>query len=97
MRLENYMQLAYYLIREDSVKMPRDTFNVYMKSGRQRTMPVRKPIPIHVRYFTCVPNSEGDIILFNDIYDRDKRMIRTLYREQKAVSPKKKTSAKAKA
>ncbi|MFN8713971.1 MAG: murein L,D-transpeptidase [Bacteroidota bacterium] len=97
MRLENYMQLAYYLIREDSVKMPRDTFDIYMKSGRQRTMPVRKPIPIHVRYFTCVPNSEGDIILFNDIYDRDKRMISTLYREQKAVSPKKKTAAKAKA
>jgi L,D-transpeptidase YcbB len=97
MRLENYMQLAYYLIREDSTKMPRDTFDVYMKSGRQRTMPVRKPIPIHVRYFTCVPNSDGEIILYNDIYDRDKRMIRTLYREQKAVSPKKKTSAKAKA
>ncbi len=97
MRLENYMQLAYYLIREDSVKMPRDTFDLYMKSGRQRTMPVRKPIPIHVRYFTCVPNSEGDIILYSDIYDRDKQMIRTLYREPKAVSPKKKTSAKAKA
>ncbi|MCA6362657.1 MAG: L,D-transpeptidase family protein [Bacteroidetes bacterium] len=94
MRLENYMQLAYYLIREDSVKMPSDTFDVYMKSGKQRTLAVRKPIPIHVRYFTCIPNSEGRIILYTDIYDRDKRMIRTLYGEK--TEDKKEVAAKKK-
>lgn len=80
MRLEKYMDLAYYLIREDSLRLPKDTFDVYMKTKQQRTYNLRTPIPIYVRYYTCVLDEDGRLILLNDIYGRDKRMARVFYK-----------------
>jgi murein L,D-transpeptidase YcbB/YkuD len=79
MRLEKYMDLAYYLIKEDSLKLPKDTFNVYMKAGRQRTYNLSHPIPIYVRYFTCVLSEDGSIVLLTDIYGLDRKMARLFY------------------
>lgn len=79
MRLEKYMDLAHFLIREDSVKLPKDTFDVYLKQQTQRRVYVRKPLPIYVRYFTCYTNADGQLLLLNDLYDRDDRIMHVLY------------------
>lgn len=92
MRLEKYKDLAYFLIREDSVKLPKDTFDVYLGQQFQRRIYVKKPIRIYVRYFTCFTDSEGRFYLLNDLYGRDERIMRVLYNEgdrkqRKYVSP----------
>lgn len=79
MRLEKFMDLAYYLIRDDSVKMPKDTFDIYIRSGHQRRINVKKPLPIHVRYFTADVDTAGNVMLLGDIYDRDLKMIKVIY------------------
>jgi L,D-transpeptidase YcbB len=95
MRLENYMQLAHFLIRDDSVKLPRDTFDMLTRQGNQRKINLRKPLPIHVRYFTCQVDPEGNVELRTDIYLRDKQMINVLYGiKEKVVTSKPKVQAK---
>lgn len=79
MRLEKFMDLAYFLLRDDSVKYPKDTFNVWVKQDTQRKINLRKPLPIHVRYFTCEVDTEGVVELHTDIYLRDERMMKVLY------------------
>ncbi|CAN5820994.1 L,D-transpeptidase family protein [soil metagenome] len=91
MRLEKYTQLAHFLIRDDSVKLPKDTFDLWAKMDVQRRINLRKPLPIHVRYFTCDINADGNVEVHTDIYLRDERMEKVLYKnhnEQKDA-PKK--------
>lgn len=80
MRLEKYMDLAHFLIRDDSVKLPRDTFDVWTQHHHQRKLDLRKPLPIHVRYFTCDVDTDATVFVHADIYLRDNRMMKVIYR-----------------
>jgi murein L,D-transpeptidase YcbB/YkuD len=79
MRLEKYMDLAHFLLRDDSVKYPKDTFDVWVQQDTQRKINLRKPLPIHVRYYTCVVDTNGVVELHTDVYLRDERMIKAIY------------------
>lgn len=79
MRLEKYMELAYFLIRDDSVKIPKDTFNLWTTLDSNMKINLRKPLPIHVRYFTCDVDTDGVVSVYPDIYLRDERMEKVLY------------------
>jgi len=94
MRLEKYMDLAHFLIREDSAKMPVDTFDVMMKQHKQRRLYVKKPLPIYVRYFTCYTNEEGRMTLLNDLYGRDERIANVLYKDMDRAKSSKTLAAK---
>lgn len=91
MRLEKFMDLAYFLLRDDSVKYPKDTFDVWVKQDTQRKIALRKPLPIHVRYFTCVVDTDGVVELHTDVYLRDERMMKVLYVKPQPASPAEKT------
>jgi hypothetical protein len=79
MRLEKYMDLAHFLLRDDKVKYPRDTFDVWVKEDTQRKINLRKPLPIHVRYFTCEVDTNSKVEVHTDIYLRDERMMKVIY------------------
>lgn len=93
MRLEKYMDLAYFLLRDDSVKYPKDTFDIWVKQDTQRRINLRKPLPIHVRYFTCVVDTDGVVELHTDVYLRDERMMKVIYAVPEPVSPAEKVPA----
>jgi murein L,D-transpeptidase YcbB/YkuD len=82
MRLEKYMELAHFLIRDDSVKLPRDTFDHWTTLDSNMKLNLRKPLPIHVRYFTCDVDTDGNVDVHTDIYLRDERMEKVLYKKQ---------------
>ncbi len=79
MRLEKYMDLAHFLLRDDSVKYPKDTFDIWVKQDTQRKINLRKPLPIHVRYFTCEVDTNSKVEVHSDIYLRDERMMKVIY------------------
>ncbi len=79
MRLEKYMELAHFLIRDDSVKLPKDTFDVWAAMDVQKKINLRKPLPIHVRYFTCDVDTNGTVSVHSDVYLRDEQMEKVLY------------------
>ncbi|GAB4132467.1 MAG: L,D-transpeptidase family protein [Bacteroidia bacterium] len=90
MRLEKYQDLAYFLLREDTIKIPYDTFDVWMGSGVQRTIYVRKPLPIHVRYFTCDVDSGDAVRMYTDIYGKDEKLIQVIYAPSDALKKRNK-------
>lgn len=81
-RLEKYMDFATYLIREDSVKINRDSLIVYLQERKRKQISVKKPLPILIRYFTCEANAEGEVIFFTDIYRKDREFQKVLYRKE---------------
>lgn len=80
MRLDKYMDLAHFLLRDDSIKIPRDTFDLWSMTHKQKRINLRKTLPIHVRYFTCDVDTNGAVALHADIYSRDNRMRNVIYR-----------------
>lgn len=93
MRLEKYMDLAHFLLRDDSVKYPKDTFDLWVTQTVQRKINLRKPLPIRVRYFTCVTDTNGKVELHTDVYLRDERMVNVLYAKPEPAAPAEKVPA----
>jgi murein L,D-transpeptidase YcbB/YkuD len=80
MRIENYMQLAKYLIRTDSVKYPYDSLLTDILREKQKQVNLKKPVPVFTRYFTAVVDEEKGLELFMDIYRKDEQMEQVLYK-----------------
>ncbi len=81
-RLEKFIDFAKFLIREDSVKYPADSLIADLKKEKQKYIYMRKPIPIYINYFTAEVNERGELFFFIDVYGRDEKMWRALYKKQ---------------
>jgi L,D-transpeptidase YcbB len=46
----------------------------WLAAKQKRYIPVRKPIPLFIRYFTCDTNKEGRLVFYEDIYGEDKQI-----------------------
>jgi murein L,D-transpeptidase YcbB/YkuD len=79
MRLENYMDLAKYLIRLDSVKYPVDSLMTDIMREQQKQVNLKKPIPIYTKYFTAIVDEDKGLMLFMDVYRKDEQMEKVLY------------------
>lgn len=85
-RLEKFIEMARFLIRDDTLRLPYDTLNVYFARQQQQQINLRKPLPIYVRYFTASADSELNLKINLDIYRKDEQMMRLLYAKSK-LSP----------
>lgn len=80
-RLEKFVEMARFLIREDTLKLPYDTLNVYFLRQQQQQINMRKPLPIYVRYFTASADSNLVLHMNIDIYRKDRDMIKMAYKK----------------
>lgn len=80
-RLDKYYEMARFLIREDTLKLPYDTLDAYLARPEQQKINLRKPLPIYVRYYTAQTDSNKNLRFFIDVYRRDEEMIKKLYRK----------------
>ena len=78
-RMENPWVLAEYLIKGEK-KYNTDSLYTYYEKEQKMTIPLRKPLTLYIKYFTCEVDSTGQLMFYTDIYDLDKKMIKTLYR-----------------
>ena len=92
-RLENPWVLASYLIKDDSLRYTPDSLFTYFEKEQKKTIPLRKAIPIYLKYFTCEVNKEekpnykgkqakldDKLFFYFDIYEQDKKMMKTVYK-----------------
>ncbi|MBC7862956.1 MAG: L,D-transpeptidase family protein [Bacteroidia bacterium] len=80
-RLEKYMDVARFLIREDTLKLPYDTLLNYLATPIQRKIDMKKKFPIYTKYFTAVADSANRLQLYLDIYRKDEKMMQLIYRK----------------
>ncbi len=79
-RLEKFKELAKFLIRDDTLKLPYDTLDAYFNRQEQRRIDLRKSLPLYVRYYTAQADSAANLNLYIDIYRKDERMMNLIYR-----------------
>ena len=73
MRIEKPVELAEWLLR-DRPEWPRERIVQESQRGIQKTVPVKKPLPVHVLYWTAFVDEAGALHFAPDIYQRDGRL-----------------------
>ncbi len=77
-RISNPVELAEYLLKFDP-KWTRETIRTASTSGKQRVVNLPRTVPVYLLYWTAWVDEDGLANFRNDIYQRDKSMIRALY------------------
>lgn len=80
-RLEKFMDFAKFLIRDDSLNYPFDSLKKDLRIERQKYVYIKHPIPIYINYFTVEADDCNELHFFIDVYKRDEKMLRVLYRK----------------
>ncbi len=77
-RVQEWEELAYYIIRYDYKDRSEqegiaaeDSLATWLDRKEKHTIPVRKRLPVYLRYFTC-EGKDGKIQFYDDIYGEDK-------------------------
>ena len=73
MRVHEPLQFAEYLLKEDKNYNKR-LFDKWMEEGKENSIRLNTPVPIHVEYYTVRVDDEGRANFLSDIYkyDRDR-------------------------
>jgi murein L,D-transpeptidase YcbB/YkuD len=72
-RIENPIELAEFLLREDPGWTPKK-IRVALEKNAEKTIRLSKPIPVHLLYLTVWIDDKGVAHFRKDIYGRDKRL-----------------------
>ena len=79
-RLENFIDFADFLIRDDSVHYTHDSLQLYFVKQEQRKIKLKKTLPIYTRYYTAHADSTG-LKLYIDVYRKDEEMMNLIYKK----------------
>jgi murein L,D-transpeptidase YcbB/YkuD len=80
-RLEQPMQLAAYLLRRGGQPVQLPSEAECARQPRPRNVPLRRPIPLFIRYATCTAEG-GHLRFLPDLYYRDETIRRGLFGPQ---------------
>lgn len=72
-RLEQPQAMAAALLGK-----PVDYVNAQVGAGKNKVEKVTQDIPVYLTYFTAWPDSEGKVVYFDDVYDRDDYLSRAI-------------------
>lgn len=70
-RVQKWKELAEFLVRKDTLKIPVDSLNSWISRKEKRVVQGFERVPIFIRYFTC-EGRDGKIRFYEDIYGSDK-------------------------
>jgi murein L,D-transpeptidase YcbB/YkuD len=85
-RVQAWDQLAKFILRNDSLNsknpVPVDSLESWLATKQKKYIPVRKPIPLFIRYFTCDVNDKGELVFYDDIYEEDMRIREKIFADK---------------
>ncbi|MEP7372477.1 MAG: L,D-transpeptidase family protein [Chitinophagaceae bacterium] len=77
-RVQQWEKLAYNIVRYDNEEKysdgpspVEDSLTTWLQRKEKHTIPVRKKLPLFIRYFTC-EGKNGKLLFYDDIYGEDK-------------------------
>jgi len=82
-RVQRWRELAYYLIRRDSLAdstnyTPKDSVDSWLAQKTKKYIKVRQQLPLFIRYFTA-EGRDGKLVMHEDIYEEDRRLREKLF------------------
>lgn len=82
-RVQAWNELAKFILRNDSLNsknaVPVDSLDSWLATKQKKYIPVRKPIPVFIRYFTSDVNDEGKLVFYEDVYGEDETIRETIF------------------
>lgn len=82
-RVQAWKNLATFILRNDSLNTSNavsiDSLNTWLAAKQKKYVPVRRPIPLFIRYFTSDVSDKGNLIFYDDVYDEDKIIRQKLF------------------
>lgn len=72
-RIKEFMKLADFLVRYDTLRFPPDTLRSWITRKEKHVVSGFPRVPIFIRYFTCETRN-GSIKFYNDVYGEDRLM-----------------------
>lgn len=79
-RISNVRDFALHLLKNDPA-WNTGRLDEEIDNGRTKTIVLKDPVPVHILYFTAWADNDGTAYFGQDIYDRDKQLIRTLKKD----------------
>ncbi len=76
-RVEKPVDLAVLLLR-DTVDWNRSRIDAVINAGKNRTVVLAKPVPVHLVYLTAWMGRDGHVHFREDLYNRDARLVAAL-------------------
>lgn len=76
-RLREPFEFAYALLSRQT-EDPEGEFRRVLRTGRETTVALKQPVPVHLVYFTAWPDARGKIEFRRDVYGRDQRIFDAL-------------------
>jgi murein L,D-transpeptidase YcbB/YkuD len=70
-RVQDWRDLAHFLVRNDSVKYSADTLASWIVRQEKHVVSGFKRVPLFIRYFSCEAK-DGRIKFYDDVYGEDK-------------------------
>jgi murein L,D-transpeptidase YcbB/YkuD len=70
-RVKDFMKLADFLVRSDTLKFPPDSLRSWLTRKEKHVVSGFNKVPIFIRYFTC-EWKDGKIKYYDDIYGEDR-------------------------
>ena len=70
-RIKDFMKLADFLVRNDTLHFPSDTLRSWITRKEKHVVSGFPKVPIFIRYFTCEAKN-GSIKFYNDVYGEDR-------------------------
>jgi murein L,D-transpeptidase YcbB/YkuD len=87
-RVQNWDSLAYFFLKTDSIAglntPPADSLKAWLERKEKHVIPVRKRIPLFIRYFTSEVKDD-ELVFYEDVYGED-RKVREKYFSNKTIS-----------
>lgn len=77
-RVRDPDRLVALLLAEDRGWRPAQIKNLIAR-GEHKVIPLRRPVPVHLTYFTATVGDDGRLQIFSDIYGLDNRMAPKLF------------------
>jgi len=85
-RVGRPFDLAYALLAAQETD-PEAYFKSVLNTGAETTVKLREPVPVHLVYFTALPNARGRIEYRDDVYGRDAALFAALDKAGVALAP----------
>jgi murein L,D-transpeptidase YcbB/YkuD len=84
-RIEKPVELAEYLLKDDPRWTP-EKIAATIARGREAWVTIPNPLPVHLAYWTAWVDDAGTVQLRDDLYGRDKPLLKILGTEEAAPS-----------
>lgn len=78
-RVQQWEPLAMFLVRDDTLRHIPDSVGMWLGRQVQKTVSLKRRIPIYIRYFTCTADTLGNLTFYPDIYGYDRLMMKRMF------------------